>query len=66
MLLAIAAHGMLHSDFCALPRGEGANPGRRLIDAVAAYARPPRIEPRATPRATCAEGAVVVWIATAS
>lgn len=31
-----AAYGMLHSDFCALPRGEGSNPGRRLVDAVAA------------------------------
>ena len=27
---------MLHSDFCALPRGDGANPGRRLVDAIAA------------------------------
>ena len=30
------AQGMLHADFCALPRGEKANPGRRLVDAVAA------------------------------
>jgi len=30
------AYGMLHSDFCAIPRGEGPNPGRRLVDAVAA------------------------------
>ena len=30
-----AAYGMLHSDFCALPRGEGTNPGRRMVDAVA-------------------------------
>lgn len=27
---------MLHSDFCAIPRGDGTNPGRRLVDAVAA------------------------------
>ena len=26
---------MLHADFCALPRGDGTNPGRRLVDAVA-------------------------------
>ena len=30
------ASGMLHSDFCLLPRGETTNPGRRFIDAVAA------------------------------
>lgn len=33
---AATAQGMLHSDFCALPRGDGPNPGRRLVDAVAA------------------------------
>jgi hypothetical protein len=34
-----AANGMLHSDFCIMPLGDGAqktNPGRRFIDAVAA------------------------------
>uniref|UniRef100_A0A7S2DQN9 Exostosin GT47 domain-containing protein n=1 Tax=Haptolina brevifila TaxID=156173 RepID=A0A7S2DQN9_9EUKA len=30
------SQGMLHSDFCVLPRGDEANPGRRLVDAVAA------------------------------
>lgn len=30
------ASGMLHSDFCLLPRGDTTNPGRRLLDAVAA------------------------------
>ena len=28
--------GMLRADFCVLPRGDEANPGRRLLDAVAA------------------------------
>ena len=33
----ITAHGMLHSDFCIMPRGDqGTNPGRRFVDAVAA------------------------------
>jgi len=27
---------MLRADFCVLPRGDEANPGRRLLDAVAA------------------------------
>ena len=30
------SEGMLHSDFCVLPRGETSSPGRRLVDAVAA------------------------------
>lgn len=30
------AAGMLRSDFCALPRGEGTSTGRRLLDAIAA------------------------------
>lgn len=29
-------NGMLHSDFCLLPRGDATNPGRRMVDAVAA------------------------------
>jgi len=32
----VYAAGMLHADFCLLPRGETPNPGRRLIDAIAA------------------------------
>jgi hypothetical protein len=30
------AQGMLRADFCVLPRGDEADPGRRLLDAVAA------------------------------